>query len=412
MKTNKMPKYFSSTEKGGNVVAKASKLIIDVPQFEDDEPTVNLNKNSPSHSRGTLKHPKKLLDSRPSRTPKSPKLQNYSRSEENTPKSKANLPKPQEPLVSKTVSRSPYIFKAKANILSNKSTPKLKKSRNLTSSPNRKSQKDDKKTKSKPPTPKNPRTPLTSVVTKVAYREHPTEDKSEAIYREHLFSTFQAMKIVKDLPEVDRIQLREKRLNVPRRKGYESKKTLVFDLDETLVHCCDDIETENPDVILPITFPTGEVVEAGINIRPNVYQCLREVSKDFEVFVFTASHQCYADVVLDYLDPQKKYIHQRFYRENCVNVDGVYIKDLRIFGNRKLSEIVIVDNAAYSFAYQLDNGIPIISWHNDYFDKELLNLLDYLKAIEVAEDVRDVNRDTFHLRTFYEDYIQEFLAVG
>ena len=37
-------------------------------------------------------------------------------------------------------------------------------------------------------------------------------------------------------------------------------KVIIFDLDETLVHCVDDITTENPDVILDVTFPNGETI--------------------------------------------------------------------------------------------------------------------------------------------------------
>ena len=103
-------------------------------------------------------------------------------------------------------------------------------------------------------------------------------------------------------------------------------------------------------------------------------------------------------------------IHHRLYRHNCINVDTLYIKDLRVFGNRNLKDIVIIDNAAYSFAYQLDNGIPIISWHDDYYDKELFNLIEYLKLLAESEDIRDLNRETFHMRTFYEDYIQEIFG--
>lgn len=47
--------------------------------------------------------------------------------------------------------------------------------------------------------------------------------------------------------------------------------------------------------------------------------------------VFTASHSCYANVVLDYLDPNHKYIQYRLFRENCIQTEeGVYIKDLRV----------------------------------------------------------------------------------
>lgn len=77
---------------------------------------------------------------------------------------------------------------------------------------------------------------------------------------------------------------------------------MVFDLDETLIHCND---TLNPpfDVKLPIKFPTGEIIDAGINIRPYSKDILRNLSKHFEVICFTASHSCYANVVIDYLDP-------------------------------------------------------------------------------------------------------------
>ena len=68
--------------------------------------------------------------------------------------------------------------------------------------------------------------------------------------------------------------------------------------------------------------------------------------------VFTASHQSYADVVLDYLDPKRELIEHRLYRDSCiVTEEGVYIKDLRIIKNRNLKEVVIIDNAVYSFGF-------------------------------------------------------------
>ena len=68
--------------------------------------------------------------------------------------------------------------------------------------------------------------------------------------------------------------------------------------------------------------------------------------------VFTASHKAYADVVLDYLDPDRDLIDKRVYRDSCVKTEeGVYIKDLRIIKNRKMKDIVIIDNAVYSFGF-------------------------------------------------------------
>ncbi len=44
------------------------------------------------------------------------------------------------------------------------------------------------------------------------------------------------------------------------------------------------------DVALKIKFPTGERIDAGVNIRPNAITFLQQMSKLFEIIVFTASH--------------------------------------------------------------------------------------------------------------------------
>lgn len=55
----------------------------------------------------------------------------------------------------------------------------------------------------------------------------------------------------------------------------------------------------------------------------------------------------------------------------------MHVKDLRVL-NRELSELVLIDNAAYSYAYQLDNGIPIIPYYEGKNDFELKALQVYL----------------------------------
>ena len=53
------------------------------------------------------------------------------------------------------------------------------------------------------------------------------------------------------------------------------------------------------------------------------------------------------------------------------------MKDLRVI-NRELSQTVLVDNAAYSYAFQVDNGIPIIPFYEGKNDYELKALQGYL----------------------------------
>ena len=75
--------------------------------------------------------------------------------------------------------------------------------------------------------------------------------------------------------------------------------------------------------------------QAGINIRPYAKELLKNLSNDFEIIVFTASHSCYANKVLNYLDPDNIYISHRLFRESCfMTSGGMYIKDLRIFADR------------------------------------------------------------------------------
>ena len=51
------------------------------------------------------------------------------------------------------------------------------------------------------------------------------------------------------------------------------------------------------------------------------------------------------------------------YRENCYPTRGDYlVKDLRIFQNADLKDIIIIDNSIHSYAFQLDNGIPIFDF--------------------------------------------------
>lgn len=171
-------------------------------------------------------------------------------------------------------------------------------------------------------------------------------------------------------------------------------------MDETLIHCVDDVEKQETDIILEIDFPDDETVYAGINIRPYVIECLVEASKNYQVIVFTASHQIYADAILDYIDPTKELIQHRLYRQHCtLTPGGYYVKDLRIINPEQfdLSKIVIVDNSVYSFAFHIDNGIPIVPFYRDKSDEEMLHLVYYLNCLGDVADVREQNRQAFEL---------------
>lgn len=184
----------------------------------------------------------------------------------------------------------------------------------------------------------------------------------------------------------------------------------MFDLDETLVHCIfNDKDIHDADVFLDIKMPNGKSANTGFNIRPYWQELMDSIYDDWEIVVFTASCKNYADTILDYLDPENKYFPHRFYRETCWKTpEGVYIKDLRVFHQWNIDDIILVDNAVYSFGFQLDNGIPIFPYIQGKDDKQLFYLKEYLNLIANKDIIKDLKK-TFKMSELYECDIESFL---
>ena len=64
--------------------------------------------------------------------------------------------------------------------------------------------------------------------------------------------------------------------------------------------------------------------------------------------------------------------------------------------------MILVDNAAYSYAFQLDNAIPILPYYKGKNDFELKALQGYIQSMLLAKDVREINRKTFKLHKYRE----------
>lgn len=137
------------------------------------------------------------------------------------------------------------------------------------------------------------------------------------------------------------------------------------------------------------------LTKASIFLRPHVRETLENLSKHFEIIIFTASHRGYADKVIDILDPQGDLVSHRLFREHCFqSKQGVYVKDLRVI-NRRIEDMILVDNALYSYGLQLANGVPIIPFYNCKEDAELLILSEYLMSLKDEPDVREINNQVF-----------------
>lgn len=209
-------------------------------------------------------------------------------------------------------------------------------------------------------------------------------DKNEKIKRNVFFNHFhhclQSIAYISTVEELSEDEFLHKKVYLPPKKN-KHLKTLILDLDETLVHCTENLKKPF-DFKTPIRFTGGEIIEFGVSIRPNALNFLKLLSKFFEIVIFTASHSCYANSILNLLDPYHEYITFRLFRESCIEIEeGIFVKDLRIFGNRNLDELMIVDNACYSYAFQIHNGIPIVPYFFGRGDNQLLELSGFLISL-------------------------------
>ena len=137
--------------------------------------------------------------------------------------------------------------------------------------------------------------------------------------------------------------------------------TLVLDLDETLVHY---VEEES---------------RAYVQVRPYTDYFLSEMGKYFEIVIFTAAAEDYADIVLNELDKNNA-IDYKLYRKHTEQINGVFIKDLSKLG-RDINKVVIIDNNKDNFSLQPENGLHICSFLGDQNDDELYLLCDDLMKI-------------------------------
>lgn len=151
--------------------------------------------------------------------------------------------------------------------------------------------------------------------------------------------------------------------------------TLVIDLDETL-----------------ISFRTDENRRGLLRLRPGIHQFLSELQKTFEMILFTAGTQEYADPIVDAIEKNAKYFDKRLYRQHCVIMDNVFVKDLSKLG-RNLSKVIIIDNMPHNFRLQKDNGIFIKNFYGeDQNDTALIDLIPILKTI-ASNPNNDVRRE-------------------
>ena len=165
--------------------------------------------------------------------------------------------------------------------------------------------------------------------------------------------------------------------------------TLVLDLDETLVHYVSDDDS------------------AYIQIRPGAEEFIKELSDFYEIIIFTAALQNYADLIISGLDPDGV-VSYKLYRQHTINVGNSYIKDLEKLG-RDIKKIIIIDNISENFSQQPKNGLNIDDFEGNEYDEELKYLKeDLIKLVKLKPDdvryyLKDIQKKMDKRATYFKN---------
>ena len=186
------------------------------------------------------------------------------------------------------------------------------------------------------------------------------------------------------------LKLNEEAQNIsPEQNNFDSpqltKKTLILDLDETLVHSSMNPFPDKVNIIMDINVEGKNYTIYAI-VRPFVDEFLYEMSQYYDIIIFTASIGEYSNPLLQMID-KNKVVKEILNREYCQFSEGFYIKNLSII-KRNIKDLIIVDNNPISYIFNKENGIPILTWIDNPNDCELIKLMPILRFLSKVNDVR------------------------
>ena len=163
--------------------------------------------------------------------------------------------------------------------------------------------------------------------------------------------------------------------------------TLVLDLDETIIHFKINEQNET---------------EGVLQVRPGIQEFLTTIGQFYEIVIFTAATQDYADLLIEELEENTFYFDYKLYRQHTIIIGNNFVKDLTRLG-RPLDKVIIVDNMPQNFRLQKENGIHIRPfWGDDAQDTALIELQPIL--VNIAKEGGDVRKG---LRKYKDDIMNK-----
>ena len=103
-------------------------------------------------------------------------------------------------------------------------------------------------------------------------------------------------------------------IRVPKPKQPPSKMESSFSFFKPFSKPKPKVNWSSEDILIDTVFGAFKVI-----IRPGLDVFLEEMSKMYDLVLYTANIEDVADKVLGHIDPNQKYFKHRFYRDSCGN---------------------------------------------------------------------------------------------
>lgn len=163
-----------------------------------------------------------------------------------------------------------------------------------------------------------------------------------------------------------------------------SKKLLILDIDETLLHSTYEDLGRAPELNYKIR---------NVYLRPHLKEFMEFAFAHFDVAIWTASKEEYAHLLLEQLGykDQMTFIYSR---NKCIEreVDtGIvtathWVKDLTKIEDYNLEDIVFIDDTPL-YIHPIENAVLIPEFRGDLEDTELLKMMDRLRKWNEGEGI-------------------------
>ncbi|KAH8416293.1 hypothetical protein KR222_003209, partial [Zaprionus bogoriensis] len=189
-----------------------------------------------------------------------------------------------------------------------------------------------------------------------------------------------------------------------RRLTMVKRKTLVLDMDETLIQSQIIYHNRRKDDDALRSSKQQRPVSAGydhcfsmsssnatvyVYKRPHVDFFLDRVSQWYNIYVFTTATETYASRVLDYLDAGRNILNRRLYRQDCIDICGMRAKFVSMC-HRDLANVLLLDDSHTENSFNVGNALRIKPYCRGTRDTELLCMLPVLDALRFTRDVRSI----------------------